>query len=102
MGTHLGTHCAAYPHFIRLEGVCWDFTIDGVWPVLVFRKAGHGNLREFLWSEEGKNTTFAQRFAQRIQICSEIGSAIMTMHAFRKISRKINSRLGSWELTGCP
>ena len=71
------------PYFIRLEGVCWDFTDEGVWPVLVFRKADHGNLREFLWSEEGRNITFAQR----LQICSDIGSAVMTMHAFRKISR---------------
>lgn len=71
------------PYFIRLEGVCWELTDDGVWPVLVFKKAEHGNLREFLWSEEGKNITFAQR----LQICSEIGSAVMTMHAFRKTSR---------------
>jgi hypothetical protein len=71
------------PYFIRLEGVCWDFTEDGVWPVLVFRKADHGNLREFLWSKEGGDITFAQR----LQICSEIGSAVMTLHAFRMISR---------------
>jgi len=68
------------PCFIRLEGVCWDFTDDdGVWPVLVFKKADHGNLREFLEEGEGREISFAQRLA----ICSEIGSAVMTMHAFR-------------------
>ncbi|KIV99995.1 uncharacterized protein PV09_08352 [Verruconis gallopava] len=68
------------PYFIRLEGICWDFT-DGVVPVLVFRKAHHGNLRQFLFSKAGKKINFAQR----LRICSEIGSAIMTMHSFHMI-----------------
>ncbi len=72
------------PYFIRLEGICWDFD-NGVDPVLVFRKAHHGNLRDFLASNVGQNITFAQR----LQICSEIGSAVMIMHSFREPVTKL-------------
>lgn len=74
-----------HSNVIRLEGICWDFTGDEVWPVLVFRKADHGNLRDFLRSDAGKSLDFQQR----LQICSDIGSAVMAMHAFRMASAEI-------------
>jgi hypothetical protein len=78
-----------HPNIIRLEGICWDVKESVVWPVLAFRKATHGNLGDFLSSEPGKRL----KFEQRLQICSDIGAAVMTMHAFRMMTAVCESAL---------
>ncbi len=75
-----------HPNIIRLEGICWDVAGNEAWPVLAFRKADHGNLKNFLFSDIGKSFDIEQR----LQICSDVGSALMTMHAFRMYRRHLN------------
>jgi hypothetical protein len=67
-----------HPNIINLEGIGWEVR-DGenkVWPVLVFEKAPHQDLRRFLGSDDGR----AQSAQERLRMCGELASAIMTMH----------------------
>jgi hypothetical protein len=68
-----------HTNIIRLEAVCWEFRADDLWPVLVFKKTPHGDLRRFMQSAEGRQITFEER----LRLCSDIAAAIMTMHSFR-------------------
>ena len=70
-----------HANIIRLEGVCWDFLPDDqeekVRPVLVFEKASHGDLVQFLRSPDG----LALNLQTRLRLCSDIVRAIATMHS---------------------
>lgn len=68
-------------NIIRLEGICWEFRADDVWPVLVFKKTPHGDLRRFMRSVAGRLI----KFEDRLRLCSDIAAAVMTMHSFREI-----------------
>ena len=71
----------SHPNVIRLEGVCWDISFDNeeVWPVLVFEKARHGDLRKFLRT----NTDRHIKWDDRIKLCADIATAIMLLHSTR-------------------
>lgn len=69
-----------HPCIARLEAICWDIQNESIFPVLVFRKAVHGDLRRFMHTANGRNITIENR----LRLCSDVASAIMTLHSFRK------------------
>jgi len=77
-----------HPHIVNLEGVCWEIEprTENAVPALVFEKASW-DLQQFMNVSEGKNMPIDDR----LKICADIGSAIMTLHAhglsFQTISR---------------
>ncbi len=71
-----------HANIVKLMGVCWDIAgnDDGaytVWPVLVYEKAECGDLCQFMESETGKGLSFDQR----LELCIDIGTALMVMHS---------------------
>lgn len=74
----------SHSNIIRLEGVCWDISFDKeeVWPVLVFEKARHGDLKKFLSTNMGGLI----KWDDRVKLCADIATAIMLMHSARKLT----------------
>ena len=68
-----------HQNIVNLEGVCWEISAgdERAWPVLVFEKAGLGDLHQFMKSNTGKNLDFQRS----LRLCSNIGGAIAAMHA---------------------
>lgn len=71
-----------HPHISNLVAVCWDTTSeDGkVTPVLVTEKTQFGDMYQFAKSQIGQRLSSVQR----LRMCYDIGSAIITMHASGK------------------
>jgi len=68
-----------HPNIVNLEGICWEIkpkTEEAV-PVLVFEKAAR-DLQQFMSMRESMNMSIDDR----LKICTDIGSAIMTLHAY--------------------
>lgn len=83
-----------HPNIIDLEGIIFhiDHDTEELWPALVFKKAPFGSLDKFMGSDAGTSISIPKR----LKLCSEIGAAIMTMHAagesppiYRRISADI-------------
>ena len=70
-----------HTNIARLEGVCWDFQSGEIYPVLVFKKAVHGDLRRFMRTAAGREMPFDAR----LRMCTDVAAAIMTLHAFREL-----------------
>jgi len=68
-----------HPNIVNLEGICWEIKprTENVFPVLVFKKAAW-DLQQFMNVKEGKNMVIHDR----LKICADIGSAIMTLHSY--------------------
>ncbi|KAF3921278.1 hypothetical protein ABW21_db0207067 [Orbilia brochopaga] len=66
-----------HPNVNALQGVCWDLVYGEPWPVLVFKKTGYGDLKQFMKTSEGRSMSFSDR----INLCWDIGNAINLMHA---------------------
>jgi hypothetical protein len=68
-----------HPNIVNLEGICWEIKpiTEKAVPVLVFEKAAW-DLQQFLTASEGMKMSTDDR----LQICADIGSAIMTLHAY--------------------
>ncbi|KAA8903441.1 kinase-like domain-containing protein [Sphaerosporella brunnea] len=69
----------AHRNIVNLEGICWEImpmTQKAV-PVLVFEKAAW-DLQQFMKVQEGMNMSTEER----LNICTDIGSAIMALHAY--------------------
>lgn len=62
----------------RLEGICWDIEPESerVWPVLVFEKTQHGDLKTFMESDAGARLDLRSRF----RLCVEIATAVSDLH----------------------
>jgi len=69
----------SHPNIVDLEGVCWEIEprTEKVVPVLVFEKAAC-DLKQFMNASEGMKMSIDDR----LKICADIGSAIMTLHAY--------------------
>ncbi|KAF6515568.1 hypothetical protein HZS61_004309 [Fusarium oxysporum f. sp. conglutinans] len=67
-----------HPNISQLQGISWDISPDDdkPWPVLVFEKSHLGDLYHFV-QHSGKNMSLEERLG----LCSDIGNAIMDMHA---------------------
>ena len=68
-----------HPNIVDLEGICWEIKpwTEKAVPVLVFEKASW-DLRQFMHVREGTDMVFEDR----LQICADVGSAIMALHAY--------------------
>ena len=64
---------------VNLEGISWEIPEQShkVWPVLVLEKAQLGDLKSFMSTELGRSTTIHER----LELCTDIASAIITLHA---------------------
>ncbi|KAK6335995.1 hypothetical protein TWF730_003368 [Orbilia blumenaviensis] len=67
-----------HPNINSMEGIAFDVISDEAWPVLLFRMSKHGDLRQFMRTEEGKRLSFEDR----VRLCWEIGQAILLMHSW--------------------
>lgn len=71
-------------HIVNLEGICWDIVDDGeeVWPVLVFEKSHHGDLKQFMTSGPGTRLDFEER----LELLFHVLSGISMVHDAGKFS----------------
>lgn len=51
-----------------------------MWPVLILERAQLGDLKSFMNSEQGRRMDFEER----LSLCTDVGSALITMHQCRK------------------
>ncbi|KAF3937845.1 Phytochrome [Dactylella cylindrospora] len=67
------------PHIINIEGICWEVSSkpDRVLPVFIFEKSDAGDLVQFLESAQGQQ---GLTFQDRLQLCIEIGLALVSLH----------------------
>ena len=65
-------------NLLDLEGVCWDPSVSDKFlrPVLVFRRAEHGDSRKFMTSREGQ----AMSLADRMSFAIDIIDAVIALH----------------------
>lgn len=72
-----------HPNIITLAGLCWDIVPETgtVWPVLVFEKSRHGDLRVFMQNGVGRRLDLEKR----LELCADIATAIMYLHANSKL-----------------
>jgi hypothetical protein len=67
-----------HPNIVQLQGICWDISADDKpWPVLVFEKSEFGDLYNFVKMPVGRQMDINER----LKLCLEIGTAIITMHS---------------------
>jgi serine/threonine protein kinase len=66
-----------HPYLAKLEGVCWEVENKTVWPVLVAEKAEHGDLRNFIIGQRGKQMPRSERY----EMCFGIGNGVQALHA---------------------
>lgn len=71
-----------HPNVINIEGICWEFLggTQKVSPVLLFRRAEFGDLRQFM-DLHGKKISLLQR----LDICLQIAKGLLVVHRSRKL-----------------
>ena len=71
-------------YIVNLEGICWDTIHNGeeVWPVLVFEKSHHGDLKEFMTSGPGTRLDLKER----LEVLFHVLSGILMVHDAGKFS----------------
>ena len=67
-----------HPGIIQCEGICFERKpgYSDLLPVLVFPRASHGTLKQFMSSPEGMRASMKER----IQICITLAAAIKQLH----------------------
>jgi hypothetical protein len=88
-----------HPNIVQLLAISWEIQdIRGwiwgsdlqVWPVMIFERAHHNDLRKFIESNEGKNLDIAAR----VKICTDIASALAAVHKNGKCSPLVKAERG--------
>ena len=78
-----------HPNVMELLGISWEINDSGKpWPVLVFRKAPHGDLQTFLESSE----TPILSWAQKLRLVLDIVRALRYLHTLGVVHGDINPR----------
>lgn len=72
-----------HPNVVDIEGICFEVDAGDVRPVLVFQKAQHGDLQQFLGTTEWIDGSFDMR----LSLCVDIGCAILALHQCGMIFR---------------
>jgi hypothetical protein len=87
------THTPIREHMniVRLEGLCWDFDNEKMYPALVFERAACGDAFAFFNSMESHGLSFEDK----TRLCADIGKALLTLHASRKVTAEIACRFVS-------
>ena len=72
-----------HPNIVTLAGLCWDVIAESgkVWPVLVFEKSRHGDLRAFMQTGVGRQLGLKKR----LELCADIAIAVIYLHANSKL-----------------
>ncbi|KAK6333770.1 hypothetical protein TWF730_003953 [Orbilia blumenaviensis] len=67
-----------HPNIVRLSGICWDVisSLEPIWPVLVFQKSEHGDLKNFMCSGAG----ISLGFDQKLKLCDDVAVGITALH----------------------
>ena len=67
-----------HSNVVKIEGVCWDVDPgDGtVWPVLVFEKAPHGDMNDFMTSDMGRELDIEKR----LSLLTDVALAVRDLH----------------------
>ena len=66
-----------HPNVTNLLGISWEFHEGAVWPVLIFPKASHGCLSDFINSDEGIEASLEVI----LRICAELALGVDALHA---------------------
>lgn len=86
-------------NIICLQGICWDYLPNEqeelFRPVLVFEKASHGDLRQFMRSTHAVNLTVKGK----LKICADIVRGIAIMHSSGNFGGLKLSKDLYWRLT---
>lgn len=74
-----------HPNINRLQGICWDIEPESerVWPVLVFEKTQHGDLKKFMELGAGAGLDLKNR----LKLCAEIATAASHLHMNGELSK---------------
>jgi len=77
-------HIQNHPNIVNLERICWEIKprTEKAGAVLVFEKAPW-DLQESMNTSEGLNLSINDR----LNICADIGSAIMVLHAYGLLAK---------------
>lgn len=67
-----------HPGIIECEGICFErkYGFLDLFPVLVFPRASHGTLKQFMGTDEGMRASMEER----IQTCIKMAAAIRQLH----------------------
>ena len=65
-----------HPNVIDIEGICFEIDAGDVRPVLVFEKAQHGDLQQFVGTTAWNDGSLDMR----LSLCVDIACAIMVLH----------------------
>ena len=81
MSIHAHPKLRCHPNIQRLEGLCWDSTMEKssshILPVLVMEKTRHGDLSAFADSAHSKSLSPEER----LRICVDVAFALADMHS---------------------
>ena len=71
----------------KLEGICWDIEPESerVWPVFVFEKTQHGDLKAFMEHDAGTKLDLMNR----LRLCAEVATAVSDLHLNGEQSRNV-------------
>jgi hypothetical protein len=72
-----------HKNLLSLEGVCWDYYTSDISlrPVLIFQRAQHGNLLQYVAKQGYQNMTLSHR----LELATDVMSALGALHAASKI-----------------
>lgn len=77
---------AKHPNIVDLDGITWDVEVERgqppqITPVLVLKRAEHGNLAEFFRTSHGRNLSLEQR----LRLCIDVALALDAMHTYGNV-----------------
>lgn len=77
---------ARHPNIVDLDGITWDVEVERgqppqVTPVLVLKRAEHGNLADFFRTSQGQSSTLKRR----LQLCIDVALALDAMHTYGNV-----------------
>lgn len=65
-----------HPNIVKLEGICFEDVNEKAWPVLVFQRAKHRDMKIFMSHEPRRKLDLKER----LKLCGDIAHAILLMH----------------------
>ena len=89
---------AKHKGIVDLYGITWEVGVsqedqpENMYPVLVFQKAQHGTLRDFMERDRTKKPFLG--FHERLSLCVQIGASILSLHINRGLPQSHRSECG--------